>query len=104
MQPAGLAEVQRAKDDGRWDAAYGGVADHEVPPELVAGLAAEPRAAAMFEILTSQNRFAILYRIGQAKRPETKARHVEKFVGMLARGETVRSEERRVGKACVRYV
>ena len=94
MHPAGLAEVQRAKDDGRWDAAYGGVADHEVPDDLAAALAATPRAAAMFEILTSQNRFAILFRIGQAKRADTKARRIEQFVSMLARGETIYPQRR----------
>lgn len=94
VHDAGLAEVQRAKDDGRWAAAYGGAADHEVPDDLAAALAATPRAAAMFEILTSQNRFAILFRIGQAKRADTKARRIDQFVSMLARGETIHPQRR----------
>lgn len=96
MRPAGLAEVQRAKDDGRWDAAYGGVADHQVPDDLAIALAAAPRAAAMFEILTSQNRFAILFRISQAKRADTRARRIEQFVAMLDRGETVYPQKRKL--------
>lgn len=89
MQPAGQAEIDRAKGDGRWDAAYAGPATIEVPPELSAALAASPAASAMFEKLSSQNRYAILFRIGQAKMPETRARNVAKFVAMLERGETV---------------
>ena len=61
MHPAGVAEIERAQADGRWDAAYAGSAEIEVPPELVAALAAEPKAQAMFEALNSQNRYAILY-------------------------------------------
>lgn len=68
IRPSGLAEVQRAKDDGRWAAAYGGT-DQEVPDDLAAALAAEPRAAAMFEILTSQNRFAVVYRVTRPSGP-----------------------------------
>src|SRR5262245_13067456 len=71
MHPAGLAEVERAKADGRWDAAYAGPATIEVPADLIEALDAEPSAKAMFERLTSQNRFAVLYRIGAAKKPET---------------------------------
>jgi uncharacterized protein YdeI (YjbR/CyaY-like superfamily) len=89
MQTAGLAEVERAKADGRWDAAYAGQASIEMPPELTEALSSEPRAQAMFDILTSQNRYAILYRIQGAKRPETRARNIEQFVAMLARGETI---------------
>lgn len=89
MQPAGLAEVERAKADGRWEAAYAGPATIEVPDELAAALAKEPKAQAMFEVLNSQNRYAILYRITSAKRADTKTRNIEKFVAMLARGETV---------------
>lgn len=89
MQPAGLAEVERAQADGRWDAAYEGSKMIEVPAELRAALEAEPGAAAFFETLTSQNRYAILFRLSNVKRAETRARNVEKFVAMLARGETV---------------
>jgi uncharacterized protein YdeI (YjbR/CyaY-like superfamily) len=94
MHPAGLAEVERAKADGRWDAAYAGPASIQVPPDLAAALAAQPRAQAMFDILTSQNRYAILYRIDSAKRLDTRARRVEQFVTMLARGETVYPQKR----------
>jgi uncharacterized protein YdeI (YjbR/CyaY-like superfamily) len=89
MHPAGVAEVERAKADGRWDAAYAGPAHIEVPPDLAEALAAEPKAQAMFEGLTSQNRYAVLYRIATAKRTDTRARRIEEFVAMLARGETI---------------
>ena len=89
MHPAGHAEVERAKADGRWDAAYAGSASIEVPPDLAEALAAEPKAQAMFETLNSQNRYAVLYRIATAKRPDTRARRIGQFVAMLARGETV---------------
>ncbi|HZK74302.1 MAG TPA: YdeI/OmpD-associated family protein, partial [Clostridia bacterium] len=74
--------------------AYAGPASIEVPPELTAALAAEPKAQAMFGALNSQNRYAILYRIGSAKRPETKARRIEQFVAMLGRGETIHPQKR----------
>jgi uncharacterized protein YdeI (YjbR/CyaY-like superfamily) len=89
MRPAGHAEVERAKADGRWEAAYAGPASMEVPPDLAEALAAEPKAQAMFEGLNSQNRYAVLYRIATAKRADTRARRIEQFVTMLARGETV---------------
>jgi uncharacterized protein YdeI (YjbR/CyaY-like superfamily) len=89
MHPAGLAEVERAKADGRWEAAYAGPATIEVPADLERALQGEPKARAMFEQLNSRNRYAILYRIGQAKRPETRQRRIETFVAMLARGETL---------------
>ena len=89
MQPAGHAEVKRAKADGRWEAAYAGPAAIEVPPDLTEALAAEPKAQAMFETLNSQNRYAILYRIATAKRADTRARRIGEFVAMLARGETI---------------
>jgi uncharacterized protein YdeI (YjbR/CyaY-like superfamily) len=94
LQPAGLAETERAKADGRWDAAYAGQASMGVPPDLDAALAAEPRAAAMFDILTSQNRYAVLYRIHSAKRSDTRARRIEQYVAMLARGETIYPQKR----------
>jgi len=96
MHPAGVAEVERAKADGRWDAAYAGQASMEVPADLAAALAAQPRAQAMFDILTSQNRYAVLYRLAGAKRPETRTRRIEKFVAMLARGETVYPQKRKL--------
>jgi uncharacterized protein YdeI (YjbR/CyaY-like superfamily) len=89
MHPAGLAEVERAKADGRWDAAYAGSATIQVPDDLAAALDASPDAKAMFETLNSRNRYAVLYRIETAKRAETRARRIEKYVAMLARGETI---------------
>lgn len=89
MSPAGLAEVARAKADGRWQAAYAGPATMGVPDDLATALAAEPMAQSMFDILTSQNRYAVLHRIGAAKRTDTRARRIEKYVAMLARGETI---------------
>jgi uncharacterized protein YdeI (YjbR/CyaY-like superfamily) len=95
MRPAGHAEVERAKADGRWEAAYAGPASMEVPADLAEALAAEPKAQAMFEGLNSQNRYAILYRIATAKRAETRAHKIEQFVAMLSRGETVHPQKRR---------
>lgn len=89
MHPAGLQAVARAKDDGRWDAAYAGQATIEVPADFTAALDSEPRAKAMFERLSSQNRYSVLYRIHEAKRSDTRARRIERFVAMLARGETI---------------
>ena len=97
MHPAGVAEVERAKNDGRWDAAYAGPASIEMPADLAAALTAEPKAQAMFAILTSQNRYAVLYRIDSAKRPDTRARRIQQFVAMLARGETVYPQKRTLG-------
>lgn len=88
MQPAGLAEVERAKADGRWDRAYGGSASIEVPDDLRDALAASSRAQAMWDVLTRTNRYAVLYRVHQAKRPETRARRIRHYVEMLARGDT----------------
>src|SRR3712207_4376758 len=89
MQPAGLAEVERAKADGRWDAAYDSPSNVTVPDDLQAALDANPAARQFFETLKGQNRYAILYRIQDAKRPETRARRIATFVDMLARGETL---------------
>ncbi len=94
MRPSGIAEVTRAKTDGRWQAAYAGQASIEVPADLATALAAEPEAKAMFDILTSQNRYAILYRLDTAKRADTRARHIEHYVAMLARGETIHPQKR----------
>ncbi|WP_155127284.1 YdeI/OmpD-associated family protein [[Actinomadura] parvosata] len=97
MHPAGLAEVERAKADGRWERAYAGQAAIEVPADLAAALAANPQAQAMFDILTSQNRYAILYRLANAKRADTRARRLTQFVDMLARGETPHPQKRTPG-------
>ncbi|HEV2592527.1 MAG TPA: YdeI/OmpD-associated family protein [Gaiellaceae bacterium] len=94
MHPAGVAEVVRAKADGRWEAAYASPATIQVPPDFAGALAAEPRAQAMFEIITAQNRYAVLYRIETAKRADTRSRRIEQFVAMLARGETVHPQRR----------
>jgi uncharacterized protein YdeI (YjbR/CyaY-like superfamily) len=94
MHPAGLAEVERAQKDGRWQAAYAGPATIDVPPELAAALRQNAAAMSMFESLNAQNRYAVLYRIGTAKRDETRARRVKEFVEMLARGETLYPQRR----------
>jgi uncharacterized protein YdeI (YjbR/CyaY-like superfamily) len=94
MHPAGMTQVERAKADGRWEAAYAGQASIDVPAELEAALTGAPAARAMFEVLTSQNRYAVLYRIDSAKRPQTRARRIEQFVAMLARGETIYPQKR----------
>ncbi len=94
MTPAGQEVVDAARLDGRWDAAYAGQATIEVPPELAAALAAVPRAQAMFDILTSQNRYAILYRLTTAKQQATRERRIAQFVSMLARGETLHPQKR----------
>ena len=89
MDPAGIAELERAKADGRYQAAYSGPATIEVPPDLAAALKANPNARAMFHKLNSQNRYAILYRIATARREETRAKRTKQFVDMLARGEAI---------------
>ncbi len=87
MQPAGHREIERAKADGRWDAAYDPQSTATVPPDLQQALDANPAAAGVFATLNSQNRFAILYQVQDAKRPETRARRIETFVAMLAGGK-----------------
>lgn len=89
MRPAGLAQIEAAKADGRWDAAYAPASRAEVPPDLAAALAERPEAAAFFATLTGANRYAILYRTADAKKPETRAKRIAGFVEMLARGETL---------------
>src|SRR5579884_1069171 len=94
MRPAGLAEVERAKGDGRWNAAYASQSRMEVPADLARELDARPAAKAFFARLSSQNRYAILYRLHDAKRPETRARRLEKFVAMLEAEETIYPQRR----------
>lgn len=89
MHRSGEVEVTRAKGDGRWKVAYAGQASAEVPTDLANALMANPRAQVMFQELTRANRYAIVYRIGSAKKIETRARRIEQFVEMLARGETI---------------
>ncbi len=86
VRPVGLAEVERAKADGRWDAAYDGMATASVPDDLAGALGAAGLDAA-FAALDSRNRYAILHRVQTARRPETRARRIAKFVEMLAAGE-----------------
>ena len=89
MQPGGLAEIERARADGRWDAAYDPASRAAVPPDLQAAFDAHPGAAEFFATLGAQNRYAVLFRIQTAKRLETRARKVQQFAAMLARHETV---------------
>jgi uncharacterized protein YdeI (YjbR/CyaY-like superfamily) len=89
MKPAGMREVELAQADGRWDAAYDSHRTATVPDDLQEALDANPKAREFFATLNSQNRFAVLYRVQDAKKPETRARRIAKFVDMLARGETL---------------
>jgi uncharacterized protein YdeI (YjbR/CyaY-like superfamily) len=89
MHESGVVAMDRAKADGRWEAAYAGPASIEVPPELAAALAGSRKANAKFAMLNSQNRYAILYRIATAKRAETRIKRIAQFVDMLERGETI---------------
>jgi uncharacterized protein YdeI (YjbR/CyaY-like superfamily) len=89
MQPPGLREVERAKADGRWDAAYDSPRTATVPDDLRQALDRDPAAGAFFAELDGANRYAILYRIQDAKRPETRARRIAKFVAMLSEGKKI---------------
>jgi uncharacterized protein YdeI (YjbR/CyaY-like superfamily) len=89
MRPAGVAEVERARKDGRWDAAYAGAKSATTPPELQVELDADPKAEAFFASLSSQNRYSIIYRINEAKRPETRQRRIAKYLEMLRNQETI---------------
>jgi uncharacterized protein YdeI (YjbR/CyaY-like superfamily) len=89
MRPAGSAQVEAAQADGRWDAAYASPSNITVPDDLQAALDADPVAASRFLELDSRNRYAILYRLHDAKKPETRQRRIEKFVAMLQAGETI---------------
>jgi len=87
MRAAGLAEIQRAKKDGRWGRAYDSPRTATVPPDFEAALARNPHAKAFFAALESRNRYAILWRLQTAKKAETRARRIVGFVSMLERGE-----------------
>lgn len=89
MRPAGLAEIEAARADGRWDAAYAPASTAQVPPDLQAALDAVPDARSAFDTLDRAARYRILYRVQDAKRPETRARRIASFVARLARGESV---------------
>lgn len=101
MHPPGLAEVERAKRDGRWDAAYDSPSSSKVPDDLRAALDGNARAAAFFATIDATNRYAILWRIQTAKKPETRARRIAELVAMLARRELLHPERaaRRSAKA-----
>lgn len=93
MQPAGMAQVEAARADGRWDAAYR-VSTTAVPADLQQALDASPKAAAFFATLSRQNRFAFIFRINGLKRPENRARRISEFVAMLEREETPYPQKR----------
>lgn len=84
MHDAGRAAVESAKSDGRWEAAYAGQSTAQLPADLAEAIAVVPRAQAMFEVLTATNRYALIYRVNMAKRPQTRARKIAAFVEMLA--------------------
>jgi uncharacterized protein YdeI (YjbR/CyaY-like superfamily) len=89
MRPAGLAEVEAAKADGRWADAYPPHSRAEPPPELQAALDSSPKAAAFFATLKGANRYGLIYRVLDAKKPATRAKRIAQFVAMLERGETL---------------
>jgi uncharacterized protein YdeI (YjbR/CyaY-like superfamily) len=95
MQPAGIAAVEAAKAQGRWQAAYRGQADIQIPPELAQALAANPGAAATFERMDAANRYSIVYRLNTVKRPATRSRKLAEYVDMLARGESIHPPKHR---------
>jgi uncharacterized protein YdeI (YjbR/CyaY-like superfamily) len=89
LMPAGLIEIEAAKADGRWEAAYASQGKAEIPQDLATALQSDEVAKRFFETLDRANRYAIIYRVGEAKRPETRANRITKFVEMLTRGETI---------------
>ena len=89
MRAGGLAQVEAARADGRWEAAYAPASTAEAPPDLREAMEQSPKAAAFFATLTGANRYAILYRISAVKKPETRARKIAGYVAMLERGETI---------------
>jgi uncharacterized protein YdeI (YjbR/CyaY-like superfamily) len=95
MSDAGRREVDAAKADGRWDAAYASQRCAEPPPDLREALAANPTAERIFSALDAANRYAVIYRVQDAKKPETRARRIARYVDMLARGETIHPRNRR---------
>lgn len=95
MTDAGRAAVDAARADGRWDAAYAPPSEMEVPDDLVAAIAQVPAAQAMYDVLTRGNRFALAFRLGSVKRPETRQRRIEEYVAMLARHEALLPQKRR---------
>lgn len=88
MKPAGLEEIARAKRNGCWDSAYASPRTATMPPELEQALRGSPRAKAFFETLSRANRYAILWRVQTAKRPETREKRIRTYIGMLEKGES----------------
>jgi uncharacterized protein YdeI (YjbR/CyaY-like superfamily) len=95
MLPAGRAAVEAAKADGRWAAAYAPPSEAEVPADLMAAIAADPAAQAMFDVLTKTNRFSLIYRVNAVKRAQTRERKIGELVAMLARHETIHPQKAR---------
>ena len=93
MLPSGRAAVEAAQADGRWAAAYAPPSEAEVPADLLAAIAADPAAQAMFDVLTKTNRFALIHRVNAVKRAATRERKIGEFVAMLARHETIYSQK-----------
>ena len=89
MKPRGMVEVEKAKADGRWDRAYAGSAGAQPHPDFLAALEQNPAAKATYESLNAQNRFAVYFRLHNAKKPETVARMIDKFIDAFNRGETL---------------
>jgi uncharacterized protein YdeI (YjbR/CyaY-like superfamily) len=90
MKPAGIAQVEAAKADGRWEAAYAPQSSKAIPEDFQRALNDNPAAHDFFKTLTGVRRYAFLYRIADAKRPETRARRIKDYVAMLAEGRTLR--------------
>jgi len=99
MRAAGLSEIERARKDGRWDAAYAAQSTAQVPDDLNRMLSKSRKAKAFFEALDSKNRYAILYRIHGARKPETRAARIEKFVAMLVEGKTIYPQKAKAPRA-----
>ena len=93
LKAAGLGQMEQAKADGRWDAAYQSQGKAEVPSDLLAALAGNAKAARFFETLDRANRYAMIYRVNDAKRPETRSKRIAQYVDMLARGETIHPQK-----------
>ena len=89
MTPAGLAEIERAKSDGRWDQAYDSPKNMEVPPDFLKELKKNKKAYEFFQTLNKTNKFAVAFRLHTAKKPETRQRRMKQFLEMMERGETL---------------
>ncbi|MBV8397906.1 MAG: YdeI/OmpD-associated family protein [Acetobacteraceae bacterium] len=98
MRPAGLDEIERARKDGRWDKAYAGQSTAQVPDDLMRALSKSKKAKAFFETLDSKNRYAILYRVHNAKKAETRSARIKKFVALLVEGKTLYPQKSKAPK------